>query len=199
MLRIGLTGTIGSGKTVVAGMFEKLGGAVIDTDRISRELTCKNSPALKSIGEHFSTDILLHSGELNRTKLREIIFKNLSEKKWLENYLHPLILEKMNKTAKQINAPYVIFVIPLLIETHCESYVDRICVVDANKEIKVKRVCERDQMSPDSVHVILKTQALCEDQLKKADDIIENNGDLVSLKKQVEKLHHLYLTLSATG
>src|SRR3989339_824666 len=150
-IKIGLTGTIGSGKTAAANLFQKLGAPVIDTDQIAHQLTQKNSPALKKIAGHFSEKILLPSGELNRKKLRDIIFQNSAEKKWLENFLHPLILTEMNRQIKNISAPYVILVIPLLFEAHCESYVDRTCTVDADEKTKVTRVCKRDHLTPDEV------------------------------------------------
>ena len=130
MLVIGLTGGIGSGKTTVSDLFSALGVPVIDTDLIARELVQAGQPALKDIITAFGQEILNLDGSLNRARLGDITFNNQIARKQLETILHPRIRDKVNQQLSELQSPYVIVVIPLLIETGGESYIDRILVID---------------------------------------------------------------------
>ena len=196
MLIVGLTGGIGSGKSSVAHLFEEKGIPTIDTDMIARELTAPNEAAFNQIIVHFHDPALSKEGRLNRAYLREIIFKSPAEKKWLEALLHPLIQQKVEERIKALNAPYCIIVIPLLAEAGAYSFIQRILVVDAKEETQMARAKIRDELNDQQIKAIIKAQASRDERLKVAHDVIENNGALDELTAQVERLHHLYLSLS---
>lgn len=192
MLVVGLTGGIGSGKTTVAKLFERYRVPIIDADVIARDVIRPNTPAFEAIVEHFSQQILNQEKHIDRPKLRQIIFKTHDERKWLETLLHPIITEEITQRLKTINAPYVIVVIPLLIEAHTYHFIDRILIVDASMENQIQRVIKRDNVSFEDVIAILELQARRETRLAKADDLIINNDSLENLEPQVERLHQTY-------
>lgn len=195
MLVVGLTGGIGSGKSVVTRLFAEHGAAIIDTDIIARDLTQKDSPALASIIKHFGQEILLSDGNLDRAKLRKLIFSNPQERLWLERLLHPLIQEEMDRQIAQISAPYCIAVIPLLLEVEFFSSINRILVVDALEADQVKRVMQRDNIPKAEVEAMLNSQANRADRRAKAHDVILNDGLLEDLVPQVDKLDKKYRQL----
>ena len=192
---IGLTGGIGSGKTEVSRRFEKLGIQVVDADIIARQVVEPKSHALKQIAEHFGSQILTQDEQLNRSKLREIVFAKPLEKKWLENLLHPIIrketIDQLNKTT----SPYCILVSPLLLETDQPSLVNRILVVDTDTALQISRASTRDNSSPEQITRIMDAQHSREERLAQADDVVTNTGDLNLLDEQVHALHQFYLTL----
>lgn len=195
MLVIGLTGGIGSGKTTVADLFAKKGIEIIDTDIIAREVTEPKQPALKEIIRKFGPEILHKNGTLDRAELRKIIFSKTENKLWLEQLLHPLIRQEVEKRIKQAKSPYCIVVIPLLIETYPHPYVDRILVIDTSHEHQLNRTQIRDKSTKEDVEAILKAQAKREHRLALAHDIIENTGSISDLTEQIDKLHQVYLGL----
>jgi len=196
MLTIGLTGGIGSGKSTVAQYFNDLGVTIIDADLIARDLVKKNSVPFNKIIEHFGESVLLADGELNRGKLREIIFTQDSERIWLENLLHPLVLKEINHQRIHVKSLYCILVIPLLLEKDIDYKIDRIVVVDAAEALQIQRVQQRDQITEDHAKAILAKQINRHERLKLAHDVIVNNGNLNNLKLQIETLHQQYLRLS---
>lgn len=196
MLKIGLTGGIGSGKSTVAKYFAELGVAIIDADKIARELVATGTPALTKIVEHFGNKILTSRDELDRKCLRKLIFSNPKQKQWLERLLHPLIYHEMENQLQQVKSPYCILVIPLLVETQQEKLVDRILVVDASQEQQINRTMKKNKISEKEVKTIIATQANREQRLASADDIIYNDNSLTKLKQQVQQLHQKYLILS---
>ena len=141
---VALTGGIGSGKTTVANEFAKLGVPLVDADVIARQVVEPNSPALESITRHFGKDVILPNGALNRQRLREIVFSKPDEKKWLNSLLHPLIQQETQKQFQQINYPYVLWVVPLLIENNIHHLADRVLVVDVTVEEQIQRTLKRD-------------------------------------------------------
>jgi len=196
MLKIGLTGGIGCGKTTVANLFSAREIPVIDADITARQLVTPGKPALDLIVKQFGPGLLTEAGELNRSKLRNIIFKSDTKRKQLETILHPLIVEAMGQEQKRLIDPYCIFCIPLLLETGLEGFVDHILVVDCSVEIQIQRVAERDKLECQEIQRIIKSQISRDERLKSADDIITNNNKVDLLERQVERLHLKYLSLS---
>jgi dephospho-CoA kinase len=196
MLVIGLTGSIGSGKTTVAQLFAKRGAPVIDADVLAREVTRPATPAYTAITARFGEDVVNEDGTLDRAGLREIIFHQPEERRWLEELLHPLIIERMRDDIAKQQAPYCIAVIPLLLETEALGFVQRVLVVDLPEEIQVERAKLRDNSSVDKVKAILSTQIPRDERLKRADDVINNAGTPADLEQQIAKLHQKYLQLS---
>lgn len=197
---VGLTGGIGSGKTTVSDLFAELGVEVIDADIVARQVVEKGSPLLVKIAEHFGKQILTADGELDRTALRHIAFKDENEKKWLNNLLHPAIREEMVKKLQESTACYLIWVVPLLIENKLTEFCDRILVVDVSPEIQLERATKRDKSKVETIRKIMASQVSREERLSYADDVIENNLPIeqgfVLIKEQVNSLHQKYLTLA---
>lgn len=196
MFIVGLTGGIGSGKSTVAALFAKHGIAIIDTDQLARDVAQPGSPALKKIVEKWGSSILLSGDSLNRSALRQIVFKNESDRRWLENLLHPLIRLEMKKQAEQAASPYCIVIIPLLFETGRDAFLDRVLVVDAPEEKQISRTQIRDKATQEEVKAILDSQVSRETRLNLADDVIENKGSIADLEDQVDKLHQSYLKMA---
>ena len=192
-LTVGLTGGIGSGKTVAADMFANLGVSVIDADLLARELVEPGKPALAAIVTAFGTGILSPDGALDRAALRQLVFSNPDMKQRLEEILHPPIRTLMQARLASATSAYAIAVIPLLLETGQTGMVDRILVIDTPESIQRKRVAERDGLSDNVINDILESQATRESRLAAADDIIVNDRDLDMLRDQIRKLHEDYL------
>ena len=204
MLRVGLTGGIGSGKTSVSDLFKKLGTPVIDTDIIAHELVNNNPEVLQEITDAFGQDMLNLDGRLNRKKLAQIVFKVKENKQRLENILHPRIqesvLSQLQALASGKNSPeYAIIVVPLLIEAHYDSFIDRILAVMADEQKRIKRVQQRDNRSLSEIRSIINNQIDDEKRQQEADDIIENNDDIAQLDSQVKELHIKYRHLAAAA
>ena len=196
MLRIGLTGGIGSGKSTVAEAFARFGVPVIDADRIAHELTRPGSLLLPAIrdavgGACFDTD-----GSLDRRCLRDRVFRDPALRRRLEAVLHPAIRARMLEEAARQDAPYVILVVPLLLEAGWQDLVDRILVVDAPEEIRIRRVCERDHVAETDARRIMNAQIDRTARLRAADDVLDNARDTQALASEVERLHRRYLALA---
>ncbi|WP_034413199.1 dephospho-CoA kinase [Candidatus Photodesmus blepharus] len=194
---IGLTGGISSGKTTVANLFSRCFSIeVIDADIISREVVEPGTSCLKAITEHFGTEILLPGGELNRGLLREKIFFENEKKNWLNQLLHPLITKRMLSCLSNVHSPYVLLVIPLLVENNLHKMVDRVVVVDVEETIQVRRTMRRDNISECQVRSILNSQSSREERLLVADDVIENSSvEEGEILLQVKELHQKYLAI----
>lgn len=192
---LGLTGGIGSGKSAVAQHFIDLGVHCVDADHAARWVVEPGKPALAAIVEHFGSDVLQATGELDRTALRHRIFQAPEERRWLEALLHPLIGEEIMASLASAKSPYAILVSPLLVESGQHKLTQRVLVVDAPEQLQLQRTMLRDQASEEQVHAILKAQAVREDRLKHADDVLLNDRDLPWLQSEVERLHRFYLTL----
>jgi len=197
MLRIGLTGGIGSGKSTVAALFARHGAPVIDTDVIARELVEPGQPALKEIVDRFGPEMLDPNGRLNRSRLGERVFSDASERLALESILHPSIRATVAERLGNLDAPYCIVVIPLLVETGAmTTMVDRVLVVDTPEEQQIARVAARDHLTDARIRAILKVQATREERLAKADDVIVNDRDIGSLEAAVANLNDRYRVMS---
>lgn len=200
MFIIALTGGIGSGKTTVSDIFKSKNIPIIDTDVISHQAVALNKPAYTNIIDIFGKEILTRNKEIDRIKLRQLIFSSVEKKHQLENILHPIIWHEVLTQLKNItSSPYCIVVVPLLFETVStkkDVSFDRIAAVDVTEEMQVKRVTERDNCDHTIIKNIMKNQVSRQHRLDAADDIIINTGDLKQLNEEINKLHQQYLTLS---
>lgn len=190
---VGLTGGIGSGKSVATAEFEKLGITIVDADVVARQVVMPGTPCLQAIEKHFGSRLLTESGELNRKALRQRIFSNPEEKDWLNKLLHPAIREEILTQLKQAQSPYVILSAPLLLENGLEKYCQRVLVVDVPESTQIERTIQRDESPKEEIEAIMKSQLNRNKRLQKADDILSNDGSIEELRRLVVKLHKRYL------
>lgn len=196
MLKVGLTGGIGSGKSTVAKTLQSKGVVLVDADQIAREVVAPGEEALDKITEIFGSTMLLSNGSLNRTELKQRIFTDPVAKKQLENILHPRIRQRILQHIDEAkDTPYVLADIPLLVENKYVSFFDRVIVVDCTEEQQIERVSARDKLSEEQIKRIMQSQANRQTRLAAATDIIDNTSDLISLKSQIQKLHEALLSL----
>lgn len=195
---VGLTGGIGSGKTTVADMFAARGAALVDTDVIAHQMTAPGGPAIPLIRAQFGEAFLTPEGAMDRAKMRAYVFDEPSAKARLEAILHPLIRAETESAAQQARGDYLIFVVPLLVESGgWRQRVSRVLVVDCPEATQVRRVISRSGLPEAQVRAIMAAQATREQRLAAADDVISNEGDAHALVPQVDRLHALYLSLAA--
>jgi dephospho-CoA kinase len=195
---IGLTGGIGSGKTTVADMFAARGAALVDTDQIAHQLTMPGGSAIPEIHAQFGEAFLTADGAMDRARMREYVFAEPAAKTRLESILHPLIRIETERAAQQAQGLYLIFVVPLLVESGSwKDRVSRVLVVDCAEETQVRRVVSRSSLPEAQVRAIMATQASRAARLAAADDVISNDGDALALEPQVNRLHTLYTSLAA--
>jgi dephospho-CoA kinase len=197
---VGLTGGIGSGKSAAAERFGRLGAAVVDTDAIAHELTRSGGAAIAELRRQFGEDAVGPEGAMDRAKMRSLAFRDPHAKARLERLLHPLIREESGRRIAAAHAPYVVLVVPLLIESPgYRERVSRVAVVDCPPELQIERVQRRSGLSQEEVQRILDAQAPREARLAAADDVIDNSGTLDALHKQVDLLHGRYTHLAQAG
>jgi dephospho-CoA kinase len=190
---VGLTGGIGSGKSAAADEFAALGATVVDTDVISRELTDKGGAAVAEVERLFGKDFVA-AGAMDRKRMRDHVFADPTAKRALESLLHPMIREESARRIAAASGPYVVHVVPLLIESpDYRKRVDRVLVVDAPEETQIERVRARSRLSADEVRAIMRGQISRAERLAAADDVIDNRGSRDALRKQVGALHRKYL------
>ncbi|ABS10066.1 dephospho-CoA kinase [Shewanella baltica] len=195
---VGLTGGIGSGKTTVANLFAAEGITLVDADIVAREVVAPGSKGLEAIVTHFGADILTAEGELDRAKLRQRIFSHPEEREWLNQLLHPMIRQEMLVQVEKATSAYVIMVVPLLFENGLDRLVNRTLVVDISPELQINRTVKRDNVDASQVNNIISSQCSRSEKLARADDIIDNQGEISTLKREVLALHQRYLQLSGT-
>jgi len=196
MLKVGLTGGIGSGKSTVAKTLQAKGITLVDADQIARDVVAPGEPALIAIEQAFGSGILLDDGSLNRTALKKQIFTDPTAKQQLESILHPRIRERiLQRVEEATDTPYVLADIPLLVENNYSIYFDRVIVVDCTEDQQIARVHSRDSLEELQIRNIMKSQASRDVRLAAATDIVDNTGDLASLKSQIEKLHETLISL----
>ncbi|MGI1970553.1 dephospho-CoA kinase [Shewanella baltica] len=195
---VGLTGGIGSGKTTVANLFAAEGISLVDADIVAREVVAPGSTGLEAIVTHFGAEILTPEGELDRAKLRQRIFSHPEEREWLNQLLHPMIRQEMLAQVEKATSAYVIMVVPLLFENGLDRLVNRTLVVDISPELQINRTVKRDNVDASQVNNIISSQCSRSEKLARADDIIDNQGEISTLKREVLALHQRYLQLSGT-
>jgi dephospho-CoA kinase len=195
---IALTGGIASGKTAVSDRFAALGASVVDTDRIAREVVRPGRPGLSLLSDAFGSSIVDSAGQLDRAALRERIFADDAARAKLNSLLHPLIETAAAAEVEVANGPYVILVVPLLVETGLFGDADRVLVVDVPEAVQLERLQGRDGVTAAQARAALAAQATREQRLAVADDVIENSGSLAELDAQVAGLDQRYRTLFAT-
>ena len=199
LLRIGLTGGIASGKSIVTQRFTELGVPVIDADVVARRLVEPGQPGLDQVVQRFGPGVLEASGKLARRALRELIFKDPSSRQALDAILHPLIRAAMELGAADAKGPYLVMAIPLLIESgRARERVNRVLVVDVDEAQQLERVQARDGSSAEQARAILASQARREARLAAADDVLKNSGSVADLRQAVDVLHKKYLHLAET-
>jgi dephospho-CoA kinase len=196
MLRVGLTGGIGSGKSTAAALFAGHGVPVIDADEIARQLVAPGQPAYQEILQDFGNELVNTSGDLDRDRLRSIVFNDPEKRQRLEGILHPLVRREIQRQTQRLKAPYCIIVIPLLIEANQRDLVDRVLVIDTDEALQLQRVVERSRLTNDEVRKIIGAQLNRSERLRHADDVILNNTDLGQLHASVDALHERYLALT---
>lgn len=204
MLKIGLTGGIGCGKSTVSDIFAGFDIPIIDADIIAHDLVNSNPEVLQEITDAFGQDVLSLDGTLNRKKLAQIVFNQKKNKQQLEKILHPKVQTEARRQLLQLQsrtqAPaYVILAVPLLIEAGYLSFIDRTLVVVADEETRIKRVQQRDHRDLNEIRSIIKNQISDEERLKVADDVIENNNGFNILQSSVKDMHKKYMTLCQTN
>ena len=194
---VGLTGGIGSGKSVVAELFARRGITVVDTDAIAHRLTAPGGGAIEAIRESFGSDFITPEGALDRARMRALVFRDPQSKRRLECILHPRIRAESSTKIAAAGSPYVILVVPLLVEAGADpTRYQRVVVVDCNEDDQIQRVMRRSQLSDDEVRRIMASQAGRQERLDAADDVVDNGEALDDLEPQVEKLHRRYLALA---
>ena len=194
---IGLTGTIASGKSTVADFFSTIGIDIISADNIAKSLTTQSQPASNKIIDHFGPSILTHTGDLDRPKLRQLIINQPQERRWLEQYLHPLIRKEIEVQIQNVSSPYCLIEIPLLKKKSDYPYLNRILLIEAHITQQIARCKKRDSSSTNDVKAILTTQKTHHPYLDLADDILKNTGTLDALNNKVFVLHRKYLEMAS--
>ena len=198
LLQIGLTGGIGCGKTTVANMFAALGATIVDTDLIAHSMTVPSGPAMAPIRAAFGDAYLAADGALDRASMRALVFADPAAKLRLEAILHPLIRAAAEAEAGAAHGAYVIFVVPLLIESgNWRGRVARVLAIDCPEEMQIARVMTRSGLQEEQVKAIMAAQVSRPQRLAAADDVVTNDDGIAALAPQVEALHQLYMAISA--
>lgn len=198
MLRIGLTGGIASGKTTVARLFADKGATVIDTDRIARDVVEPGMPALTALVNALGGGILDDNGRLDRAGLRRRLFADPVTRRTVESILHPAILAELEHRATRASGPYLVLVVPLLVDGRHEGLVDRVLVVDCSEETQIRRLTERDGETRGDAIRMLASQISRERRLAAADDVIENDGLPAELEARVTVLDRKYREMATS-
>ena len=190
---VGLTGGIGSGKSVVGNFFTELGIDVIDADHVSKNILDENKSAKKLFVEHFGDKFIDKNNNINRALLRDEIFKDENKKEALESIIHPLVREEIFNFIKNSQSIYKIVMVPLIYETNSQDFYDKILVVECSEENQINRASKRDNKTNDDIMNIIKNQATSEQRKSIADEVINNDSSLNELKNQVIKIHQKFL------
>lgn len=197
-LVIGITGGIGSGKSAVTDLFAEKGITVVDADRVARTVVEPGTPALTAITDHFGAGILQPDGTLDRAALRQRVFSDEDERRWLEQLTHPLIGVEIVEQINAANSPYTILSSPLLLDTSQHNLVDCVVVVDTPEEVQLQRTMQRDGNDDAQVRRIMAAQMGRAERLARADMVIDNSRTLKELGEQVDELHKEFLLRAET-
>ncbi|MGK8204911.1 dephospho-CoA kinase [Burkholderia cenocepacia] len=195
MFSVGLTGGIGSGKTTVADLFAARGATLVDTDLIAHRITAPGGLAMPAIEQAFGPGFVAADGSLDRARMRTLIFSDDDARRRLEAITHPLIRAETDREAREAQGAYVIYVVPLLVESgNWKTRADRVLVVDCPVETQIARVMRRNGFTREQVEAIIARQATREARLAAADDVIVNDAATPDeLAAQVDVLHRRYL------
>nr|AAT38567.1 predicted YacE family of P loop kinases [uncultured gamma proteobacterium eBACHOT4E07] len=193
---VGLTGGIGSGKSVAGDFFIELGIDVIDADHVSKNILDDNESAKKLFLEHFGEKFIDKNNNVDRALLRDEIFKNEDEKEALESIIHPLVREEIFNFIENSNSVYKIIMVPLIYETNSQDFYDKIVVIDCKEENQIIRASKRDNKTKNDIINIMKNQASSDERVSIADEVIKNDSSLDDLKKQVIKVHQKLLGIN---
>ena len=191
---VGVTGGIGSGKTLVTDTFAAKGVVIADADEAARHIVEPGQPALAQIVAHFGEEIIDSSGRLDRPKLRKIVFNDVDARRQLESFTHRPIMETLANQLQSATSAYAMLVLSAGLGN--SPLIHRMLVVDADASVRVHRVMKRDGSLESLVRQIMANQPSSEDRRKIADDFIENNGDTTTVFNEVDRLHNLYLQLA---
>ncbi len=198
MYCVGLTGGIGSGKSSAADEFAALGAAIVDSDAIAHELTRAGGAAIPALRAEFGADYIAADGSLDRARMRKLVFGDPQAKRRLEGLLHPLIRQETTARVAAALAPYVLLVVPLLLETGAyRELVQRVLVVDCSEATQIARTMSRSGLTEAEVRAIMAAQLPRAERVARADDVISNEGDRATLRAQVRALHERYLAFAA--
>tara|TARA_B110000285_G_scaffold172373_1_gene193081 strand:- start:133 stop:726 length:594 start_codon:yes stop_codon:yes gene_type:complete len=196
MLKIGLTGGVASGKSTACTVFSQLGIAVIDADEIARELVEIGKPCYLNIIDIFGTEFLSKNQQLDRSKLRQLIFSDHVAKQKLEAILHPSIRQELIERSQKVKSAYCILAVPLLIETNMDAAIDRILMIDITEKNQLARLCKRDHLAPKLANCMIHQQSSRLQLLAMADDVISNNTGIQKLENSIRLLHETYLEIA---
>lgn len=196
---VGLTGGIGCGKSTVADLFAELGATIVDTDAIAHALTAPHGAAMPAILAEFGPGFATAEGALDRARMRALVFGDAGARARLEAILHPRIRDATAAAAAIATGPYVIYVVPLLIESGAwRARVTRVLAIDCSEDTQVARVMQRSGLDAGQVRAIMAAQVTRAERLAAADDVIDNDDGLQALRPQVERLHRRYLSLASS-
>lgn len=191
---VGLTGGIGSGKSEVARLFAARGAGIVDSDALAHELTAPGGAAVEPIRSAFGSAVIGADGALDRAAMRRLAFSDPAARKNLESILHPMIRQRSDALVARAAGPYVVLVVPLLVESGVDRRrYQRVLVVDTPEDEQVARVVSRSGLGAADVRAIMATQARRAERLSQADDIIDNSGPIDRLEPQVDRLHRDYV------
>ena len=193
---VGLTGGIGSGKSVAGDFFIELGIDVIDADHVSKNILDDNESAKKLFLEKFGEKFIDKNNNVDRALLRDEIFKNEDKKEALESIIHPLVREEIFNFIENSNSVYKIIMVPLIYETNSQDFYDKIVVVDCKEENQIIRASKRDNKTKNDIINIMKNQASSDERMSIADEVIKNDSSLDDLKIQVIKVHQKLLGIN---
>ncbi len=195
---VGLTGGIGSGKSAAAEEFARLGASVVDTDAIAHEVTGPGGAAIPEVKRQFGSAFVDAAGAMDRTQMRDLVFRDPAQKQRLEALLHPMIRAESARRIASATGPYALHVVPLLIESPgYRERVGRVLVVDCPEELQISRVRQRSGLPEAAIRRIMDAQLQREKRLAAADDVIDNSGSLSAMQQQVRNLHETYLRLAS--
>ena len=188
MMVIGLTGGIGSGKSTVSDYLLRKGHAIVDADRIAREITEPGSPVLERLSAAFGPEIIDPNGNLDRKALGRIAFSDPEKKKRLDEITHGEILRRIERQVEEFQGDLIFLDIPLLFETGLQRLADLVWVVDAEDEERIRRVRQRDGLSEEEIRNRIRRQMSREERCAKADKILHNSGAPEELYEQIDRL-----------